>query len=299
MYKTIASTIIVCLFAFISNPCQAEINSKWKELHDLSLEVTLEDVLTNNLSDLDEPSRTYVLGIKYLEQFNFKKAQETFEQLKSTQKDCYLCDWGLAEIQCSQYQLKSCKPALKKLIKEHPDFVPPYVSLAKLSYMNKEWKNIARFSSIIIDKGRENVDFRSFVQAHAFSGAARGLLAYHGGALSKLYNGYASLRHLKAVKKLAPDSFVYYFSWGNYYALAPSFFGGDIDKAIEYFDKTIELNPEFSDAYVRLAQAHKKKGDEELYEKYLSIALEMDHQNPLALDVQQRTCDYICLDTVE
>ena len=44
---------------------------------------------------------------------------------------------------------------------------------------------------------------------------------------------------------------------------------------------------QFADAYARLAQFYRDKGDKEKYHSYLDKALELDPQNELALMVQR------------
>ncbi|MDD5595555.1 MAG: TRAP transporter TatT component family protein, partial [Candidatus Omnitrophica bacterium] len=85
-----------------------------------------------------------------------------------------------------------------------------------------------------------------------------------------------------------------FFGFGSFYLLAPNFAGGDKNRAGDYLKKAIKLDPLFADAYVRLAQFYKIKGDEKKYEDCLNQALKIDPQNDLALDVKNGKCKFIC-----
>ena len=69
---------------------------------------------------------------------------------------------------------------------------------------------------------------------------------------------------------------------GSYYLLAPFFAGGDKKKALAYLEKAVKADLYFADAYVRLAQAWREKGDKVRHDFYLGKALELDPQNELA-----------------
>jgi len=71
--------------------------------------------------------------------------------------------------------------------------------------------------------------------------------------------------------------------WGAYYAVAPSFAGGDMDKSIENFRKSIKIEPNYLGNYVLVASYWAvKKGDKKLFKDELNKVLKM---NPLKLKV--------------
>lgn len=81
---------------------------------------------------------------------------------------------------------------------------------------------------------------------------------------------------VKKVESFDPD---YFFSspdryWGAYFAVAPSFAGGDLDKSLERFQKGIKKNPGYLGTRVLFAELYAtKKGDKELFKKQLNIVL--------------------------
>jgi tetratricopeptide (TPR) repeat protein len=54
---------------------------------------------------------------------------------------------------------------------------------------------------------------------------------------------------------------------------------GGVDAAIEDFNLVINNHPEFIDAYIGLAEAYSKKGDQEKAKEYFNKVLELDPEN--------------------
>lgn len=81
---------------------------------------------------------------------------------------------------------------------------------------------------------------------------------------------------IQQVEKLEPD---YFFSaparfWGAFYAVAPSFAGGDLNKSKVYFEKSLKQSPEYLGTKVLLAEVYlTKKGDKKEFEKALKEVL--------------------------
>jgi tetratricopeptide (TPR) repeat protein len=71
-------------------------------------------------------------------------------------------------------------------------------------------------------------------------------------------------------------------SWGREYMNAPKMFGGDLDKAIESFRKSTQLDPNFDETYVWLAIALRKKGDWAGADQALQQALKLNPQSVFA-----------------
>jgi len=125
-------------------------------------------------------------------------------------------------------------------------------------------------------------------------GGVKGMIAHYGGALSKVINGTAVLPNLKTAEKLQPEFSGVKFGLGSFYLLAPSLAGGDLGEAQKYLEEAVKIDPLFADAYVRLAQLYKIKGDTRRYNGYINKALEIDPKNELTLDVSSGKCKFIC-----
>jgi len=123
------------------------------------------------------------------------------------------------------------------------------------------------------------------------------MIAHNGGPIVKILNGTQVFPHLDRARKLLPDSAQVYFGLGAYYLLAPGIAGGDLDKAQAHLLRAITLDPKLADAYVRLAQVYKARGNEAKYEYYLNKALEIDPKNVLANDIKNKKCDFVCINS--
>ncbi len=78
---------------------------------------------------------------------------------------------------------------------------------------------------------------------------------------------------------LALDETAYYAGpvryWGAFYAVAPGFAGGDMNKSREFFEKAKSMNPEAFSTYVLYADTYAVKSqDRELFDSLLKYVLE-------------------------
>jgi hypothetical protein len=63
--------------------------------------------------------------------------------------------------------------------------------------------------------------------------------------------------------------------FGSFYAKAPAFAGGDMEKSKEHFDKAIEIGPNYLATYVLIAEFYMtKQGDRDGFDKYLKHVLD-------------------------
>jgi len=81
---------------------------------------------------------------------------------------------------------------------------------------------------------------------------------------------------IEKVAALQPDFFFGAVPryWAVYYAVAPGFAGGSIEKSKENFDKTLQIAPNYLASHVLLAENYAtKKGDKDLFRKELEFVL--------------------------
>lgn len=69
-------------------------------------------------------------------------------------------------------------------------------------------------------------------------------------------------------------------SLGRQYLLAPKMFGGDVAKAIESFQKSLELDPSEDETWVWLAKAFRKQGDKAKARDAIEHALSLNPDSP-------------------
>jgi len=87
---------------------------------------------------------------------------------------------------------------------------------------------------------------------------------------------------IKTVEKLDPDYFYGATSryWGGFYAIAPSFAGGDMNKSKEYFEKSLSISPEYLGTKVLMADVYYTKvGNKKDFEQTLKDVLASKFDN--------------------
>ena len=77
--------------------------------------------------------------------------------------------------------------------------------------------------------------------------------------------------------------------WGAYYAVAPGFAGGDMDKSIKSFNSAVKTEKNYLGNYVLIADYWaKKKGDKDLFIKNLNKVLKMNPNRLRAIAPENR-----------
>lgn len=81
---------------------------------------------------------------------------------------------------------------------------------------------------------------------------------------------------IERVEKLDPNYFYGATSryWGGFFAVAPSFAGGDMKKSREQFEKSLKIAPEYQGTKVLMADVYwTKQGDKAQFKRYLEEVL--------------------------
>ena len=267
----------------------------WKYLHEKADKENLDLALSLVKSGKDQIDSQYILGLIYLNTYKNLQAEEVFKKILNTDKQMLGAKWGLAEVLRRQHKQGAAKKILDEVLKVDPRFPPACISLAYIKYMNMEFNESVKLALRVIEQGRGRVDLSNYVRAYTMYAGAKGMIAHYGGLFSKAINGLAVKSNLDKAEKLDPNAVPVLFGLGSYYFLAPSIAGGDKVKAEGYFKKTIERDPMFVDAYVRLAQLYKVRGIKERYDFYMNKALALDPENELILDSRSGECKFICV----
>ncbi len=288
--KRILLILVLCFF-------QARLcwGMDWKALHQQADKTGLPDSLETVRQKPDSYDDLYVLGLVYLNLHKDQEAGETFNKIRTQEPDSLKAKWGAAEVLRRSHELSSSERLLQEVLKKDPDFSPAIISLAYIRYIQLKFEEAVRLARQVEVKGQEGVDLSNYVRAILLIAGAKGMIAHYGGPLSKAINGTAVLPRLWKAEKLQPDSAGAAFGLGSFYFLAPGVVGGSKAKAEEHFKKTIELDPYFVEAYVRLAQLYSVKGDKKKYREYLQKAQEIDPQNEILLDFNSGSCKFICV----
>jgi tetratricopeptide (TPR) repeat protein len=110
-----------------------------------------------------------------------------------------------------------------------------------------------------------------------------------GGMLAGMHYGPKANAETQRAFQLDANNPHAYTVVGRKYLFAPRMFGGDLEKAIESFQKATTLDPHYDEAFVWLAIAYRKKGDSQHADTALSEALRLNSRSAFAERVQSGT----------
>ena len=267
----------------------------WKQLHENADKINLTDALEAIKKSPASVEDLYVLGLAYLNFHKDNEAKELFNKILSLDAGSVKAKWGVAETLRRAHDLKGSESMIREVLKADPEFWPAYITLAYIKYIQMKFDDAVKLAHKVQDQGMAKVDLSNYVRAILLIAGAKGMIAHYGGPLSKAINGTAVMPNLKKAQRIQPNSAGVTFGLGSFYFLAPKIVGGSKEKAEAYLKKTIELDPNFVDAYVRIAQLYKIKGDNAKYKDYLRKAGEIDPQNEILLDFLSGACKFICV----
>lgn len=285
------AVLLIVYFFFCVNCAYA---LDWKKLHERADRVDLSGAMASLEAGPDSIDHKYVIGLVFLNLHRDKQAGEVFAEILASDPDCTEAKWGAAEVLRRQHRLEKSEALLRQVLKAVPDFSPALITLAYIRYIQMDFNGAVRLAIKVLAQGEESVDRSNYVRARLIYAGTKGMIAHYGGPVSKVVNGTAIFPSLRAAERLQPDSAGVKFGLGSFYLLAPNLVGGDVKKAEVYLKKAIEIDPLFADAYVRLGQLYKIKGEDSKYLEYLKRAEEIDPGNELAMDISSGRCKFIC-----
>ena len=123
-----------------------------------------------------------------------------------------------------------------------------------------------------------------FAEAHSLLGDLYGVKISLGGAFTGARYGPKIISENKIAEGLNPNSAVVCASLGRQYLLTPKIFGGDQEKALEYFRKATQLAPSNDENFVWLGIGLRKHGDAAGAEKAFQMALQLNPRSVFAKD---------------
>ncbi|MEW6074915.1 MAG: tetratricopeptide repeat protein [Candidatus Omnitrophota bacterium] len=287
----------VCILACALFCCTPQVffGLQWQTLHEQADKITLDEALVSSQHNPASFDSLYVLGLVYLNFYKTEDAEGIFKKILQLSPSSFEAQWGIAELLRRKHDLKESQAMLKNILKKAPGFPPALITLAYIRYTNKAYAESLALAEKVLAQGKGAVDTSNYTRALLIVAGSKGMLAHYGGPLAKVTHGLGVLTYLKKAQSLQPDTAGVLFGFGGFYLLAPTIVGGNNDKAVEYLEKAIQADPFFTDAYVRLAQAYKVRGDKEKYAFYLKKARQIDPQNELAIDIESGKCDFICV----
>jgi tetratricopeptide (TPR) repeat protein len=125
--------------------------------------------------------------------------------------------------------------------------------------------------------------------AHALLGDLYGRKIGLGGAFAGMRYGPKANAETERAFQLDANNPRAYAVVGRKYLFAPKIFGGDLNQAIESFQKATTLDPHYDEAFVWLAIAYRKRGDSEQAKAALAEALRLNSRSAFARQTESES----------
>jgi len=187
----------------------------------------------------------------------------------------------------NEAQLQSLKAQLEQRVAKSSPSAEDYYALARVySYLADafEMRNDKKDASAAIDHAIEAAEHA--VQRNDKSADAHSLLAdlygrkiSYGGMFAGPKFGPKVGAENKKAMALDDKNPRVWASLGRQYLMAPKMFGGDVGKAIESFQKSLELDPSQDETWDWQAMAYEKQGDKAKARDTIEHALQLNPQN--------------------
>ncbi|MGE5279602.1 MAG: tetratricopeptide repeat protein [Deltaproteobacteria bacterium] len=259
----------------------------WKALNEKAENAPLAELKAAAEKDPASLDALYVLGLGYLGACDEDASRRCFEEIYRRDPKNIGGRWGRAELLRRGHELDAAEKELTAIIREAPAYAPAYITLAYLLFDNDEYERSMRLAQDVLSLPEDKVDTTNRARAYLVIGGAKGMIAEGGGPLSKLFNGTRVMAYFRKAQALQPESPGVYFGMGSFYALAPSFAGGDKKKGRALLRIAAAADPCFPDAWARLAEVSLALGDVEDYHRYLAKARSLDPRNKLVLKIEE------------
>jgi tetratricopeptide (TPR) repeat protein len=164
--------------------------------------------------------------------------------------------------------------------------------LVRVKESQNDKKAAERWLDSAIDNARRFMVFNDrSAEAHALLADLYGSKIGCGGAFDAMrYGPKANAEDQQALQLDANNPRAYAVA-GRRYLYSPKMFGGDLDKAIDAFRKATALDPHGDEAFVWLAIAYRKKGDETRAQVAIAEALRLNSRSVLAKRIQSGSPD--------
>ncbi|MBP8933289.1 MAG: tetratricopeptide repeat protein [Candidatus Atribacteria bacterium] len=169
-------------------------------------------------------------------------------------------------------ELKSPEQVLSESAKQE------LIDKGKESLKNQDFEKAKQIFEDLLQKSPELAD------VHALLGQTLGELAQSTADLNqKIQYGMEAFREFARALEIEPDNPYALVARGYARLIVPPPLGG-ADMAIEDFNLVINKHPEFVDAYLGLAEAYVRKGEKEKAKEYFNKVLELNPGNSKAIE---------------
>jgi len=224
--------------------------------------------------------------LRYLKVRKDKLAAGEIEKILAIDPGDLCALWGKAEILRRAYKFEDAEKILKQILAKSSDHAFSLISLAYIRYHDHKFSEALKILKGVLRQ--PGLDSENKAMAYILIGSINAKRSILGGLFSKLAYGTQIKWYFEKAKSIAPDLPEVYLGLGTFCLLAPRIAGGDVDRAIGELEYAVKLAPDFATPQARLAQAYKIKGNMEKYDFYMKGVKELDPENEVAREIEQR-----------
>ena len=218
-----------------------------------------------------EPMLYRKLAGIYSEIDEFDKALETYKKVISIVPDDAFVYISIGSIYENQGKYKEALEAYSKALDIFPEYKYNYYNIGNVQYQLKNYKEAIE-------------NYNSFLETYSGHTEARENLASSYLTIKDYSNAE---KQYKVLYDKSPDSFKHQYEYGI--ALLNT---DNSEKAVEFLEKAIEIDPENNSAHLGLAQAYQDLGKKDMsYEQYQIVLKIVPNLNTVRLDYANLLAD--------
>jgi len=234
----------------------------------------------------ETPSKLLSEGMRLLRERKDSAALTNFAKVLALSPRDSNALWGKAEILRRSRKYTEAREILAGVLNGNPKHVPSILTLAFIDYMEGKLDTAQKALAGVFQSSTNREDH---AMAFMILGAINSKRAESGFVLNRLKNATQILCYFQRAKELGPDLPEVRLALGTFYMSAPSFIGGNLNKALEELTAAVKMAPDFATANARLAQYYRKKGDFQHYNYYLERAEYLDPESDVLSEVKAQT----------
>jgi tetratricopeptide (TPR) repeat protein len=215
---------------------------------------------------------------------------ETLDASASAEFQRAVAHLQTAEVSYDRAQLQIALDTFSKLLADEPKnpTYPYYLARAQFPLINlHDWDGNRQRAEEAGEKGIEylkkalKLDEAGNPDAYRLLGDFYGRLSLFKGLFGKMKYGSRSITFHQKANDKGPTTFLTVIGSGTDRLYAPSAFGGDVDAAVDLFQKAISIAPEAPQGYLWLAKAYLKQKKYDLAREQFRKAAEVAPESGL------------------
>lgn len=262
-------------------PAQAR-PADWKSLADEAIGLSSAAVTGLEAKKDKTEQDVFMLTLIYYREYDHARLKNLFAQTGKKMQTSPAVQLLNSIILMCEHRHRESLALLDVTMKAHPAFYPAIIVQSHLNYLQKDFDVSYAQARRLISRKKELSRYHYTVSLLLAAGA-KGILTKK--TLIDAIPGYFEVKnYFKEARTLMPEAAEVLYGLGSFHLLAPPVAGGDVNLAISLLEQSRNLTPLNTRVYVRLAQAHRHKGNGEAYCKNIAQAEALDAQDELLVD---------------